>query len=202
MMEERTFIGNHYRLTETFSQWLLLRFLVPKTYAGKYAGYQKVGYNGSVIDPSKDGVDHINVYSKGKTRLGRMLSNFHAHDIETEDGWFMSVEGYWYWLSASDTEPKRERLRRLYGFDAKKLGREMKAADWPKLDGFRRKIRGAIWAKIDTCPELQKLMAANTLPYRHYYTYGDTDPKVVEPGEGEWILKFIEKAARCVKENG
>ena len=28
------------------------------------------------IDPSKDGIDHINIYSKGKTELGKYLSNF------------------------------------------------------------------------------------------------------------------------------
>jgi hypothetical protein len=49
-----------------------------------------------VIYKSKDdGITHINIYSKGKTELGRWLSNFTYHPIETEDGKFDSVEGYW-----------------------------------------------------------------------------------------------------------
>jgi len=29
-----------------------------------------------MINPEEDGITHINIYSKGKTDLGRMLSNF------------------------------------------------------------------------------------------------------------------------------
>jgi hypothetical protein len=45
-----------------------------------------------MIDYKKDGIDHINVYSKGKTPLSRFLSNFAEADLETEDGNFASIE--------------------------------------------------------------------------------------------------------------
>jgi hypothetical protein len=52
------------------------------------------------IKPSEDGVTHINVYSRGNTELGRLLSNFaHTPFSHPEFGEFASVEGFWYWLS-------------------------------------------------------------------------------------------------------
>ena len=36
--------------------------------------------------PKDDGITHINIYSQGKTQLGRFLSNFEPSPIETEDG--------------------------------------------------------------------------------------------------------------------
>ncbi len=64
--------------------------------------------------PENDGIDHINVYSLGKTNLGAKLSNFYKHtivltsdDIDAaierkghypERTEFESIEGLWYWL--------------------------------------------------------------------------------------------------------
>lgn len=71
-----------------------------------------------MIDPNEDGISHINVYSKGRTGIGRFLSNFTFYPIHTVDGEFHSIEGYWYWLTCRD-----DRLRYLHGYEAKKLGR-------------------------------------------------------------------------------
>ena len=51
-----------------------------------------------ILTPQNDGITHINVYSKGKTTLGRWLTNFAHTPIDTIDGHFESIEGYWYWL--------------------------------------------------------------------------------------------------------
>ena len=51
-----------------------------------------------MINPKQDGISHVNIYSQGKTELGRMLSNFYHYQVITKDGNFTSVEGYWYWL--------------------------------------------------------------------------------------------------------
>jgi hypothetical protein len=70
--------------------------------------------------PSEDGIGHINVYSKAKTKLGRELSNFSFSPFtHPEDGKFNSIEGYWYWLGC-----KQEKLRKVWGYAAKRLGRE------------------------------------------------------------------------------
>ena len=138
------------------------------------------------MNPENDGIDHINVYSKGKTELGKFLSNFAYSLIETEDGLFSSIEGYWYWLGHND-----DRLRKLSGFEAKKLGRELGAPDWIDSEEFKEKIKKAITIKLNS-NEAVELLDANSdlldLPLAHYYVYKG---KVVEPKDGEWILEHL-----------
>jgi predicted NAD-dependent protein-ADP-ribosyltransferase YbiA (DUF1768 family) len=137
-------------------------------------------------NPRNDGIDHINVYSKGKTRLGQLLSNFAPTPFECEDGRFNSVEGYWYWLLC-DHEDK-DKLRTTYGFNAKKLGRELGATDWPEnydQGEFRQKIYKAMYAKAKAHPEIQDLLKENNLAFYHYYVYGD---RVVMVKGCGWIM--------------
>lgn len=136
------------------------------------------------INPKEDGITHINIYSKGKTKIGRFLSNFSNFDFVCEDGEFSSIEGYWYWLSTKD-----DRLRKLSGWQAKQLGRELRGDDWNESDEFKRKILFAIKIKLDSCVnELSKI----NIPIKHYYVYGRGDNEiVVEPKNGVWILDFI-----------
>lgn len=144
-----------------------------------------------------DGVDHINIYSKGQTELGRLLSNFAACTIMTEDGPFRSIEGYWYWLLADPTNFERDALHHMYGFKAKERGRLLQSPQqFVAPAEFRRKIRKAVWAKIQASPRLRGLMLANTLPYRHYYNYGG---KIVEPEGSLWLIRFIERCADCLR---
>ena len=136
-----------------------------------------------------DGIDHINIYSKAQTQLGKFLSNFEYHPIDTEDGKFNSIEGYWYWLGCSHSE--KDRLRYLSGFSAKKVGRELGCNDWLEGKTFKDKIRKAIDIKINTMPEYYKnRFIKSTLPFTHYYEYGD---KVVKIPKANWIIKHIEE---------
>jgi predicted NAD-dependent protein-ADP-ribosyltransferase YbiA (DUF1768 family) len=135
------------------------------------------------LDPSKDGIDHINVYSKGATKLGRFLSNFAYSPIETEDGHFDSIEGYWYWLGC-----KLDVLRTVHGWEAKRLGRELGSPDWQDSAEFKRKILAALETKIETNEALKSALRACLLPLKHYYVYGN---KVIQPLEGKWILQFL-----------
>lgn len=133
-----------------------------------------------MLDPRNDGVTHINIYSKGKTALGRALSNFAHFPFECEDGKFNSVEGYWYWLSTKD-----DRLRSLSGLEAKQVGRELRGDDWNNSEEFQAKIRGALRIKLDSMKEQLRM---STLKFVHYYVYNG---KVSQPKEGQWIVDFI-----------
>lgn len=146
-----------------------------------------------LIDPKYDGITHINIYSKGNTALGKMLSNFTKCPIMTEDGQFMSVEGYWYFLSISETEAKRELLRTTYGFRAKQLGKEIlietNNGKNSRFDPrFEEKILNAIWYKFQRNAYL--LNADNKdLPFAHYYNYGG---KVINVGHKyQWMIDGI-----------
>jgi hypothetical protein len=131
-----------------------------------------------------DGVTHINIYSKGKTSLGQSLSNFADTPINTVDGYFQSIEGYWYWLNTDD-RPGRDVLRFEHGYSAKELGRQMAADDWCDDPSFKLRIYAAMLTKLIQHDNILQEFRNNKLPFRHYYTYKS---KIVEPKEGKWIL--------------
>ena len=141
------------------------------------------------LDPSQDGVDHLNVYSKAKTKLGRFLSNFYYTPFECADGKFASIEGYWYWLNVPESTPRRDELRTKHGWEAKKLGRDLRGADWNTSDDFKNKIKDAIRIKLEINPIPAELLKNCHLPLKHYYVYGD---KVVEDHKSDWIIEYLE----------
>lgn len=143
----------------------------------------------TAIDPTQDGITHINVYSGSKTELGRGLSNFAKAPFMCEDGVFASVEGYWYWLGVSPSNPQRDELRALSGFAAKARGRELGAPDWQDSPDFQRKICAAIDAKLAVNERIREALIASDLPLRHYYVFGNGT--VVEPQQGRWVIDHI-----------
>lgn len=137
-------------------------------------------------NPLEDGINHVNIYSKSQTNLGKMLSNFARCPIETVDGHFESIEGYWGWLSVSEENPQREDFRKLYGYSAKKLKEDMhKAGDQGRFDeNFVDKIKDAIHRKFQT-PAMKNVLEKNVhllgLPICHYYYFGKIDnPRVID----------------------
>lgn len=142
-----------------------------------------------LLTPSNDGRTHINVYSKGRTALGRWLSNFAYSPFEhPSDGPFHSVEGYWYWLSCKG-HPERDDLRKLSGFAAKKRGRELHGVDWPDDPEFRNRIKTAIMLKMATRPDMVAKLKATNLPLTHYYVLPRS--QIYEVNGSEWILDIL-----------
>lgn len=134
-----------------------------------------------MIDPEQDGVSHINIYSKGKTDLGRLLTNFAKTPFEhPRYGHFKSMEGYWYWIKSGKT---RDQMRRFYGFYAKDIGRSLPVVHNPN---FKEDILEGIRAKLESSPELQTLLiSSGDMPLVHYYNYGG---KVVMPKDNQWQI--------------
>ena len=116
---------------------------------------------------AEDGVTHVNVYSRGSTEIGRFLTNFaHTPFVLPDDGEFASLEGYWYWLAVDDS-----RLRHLYGFQAKKLGKALRELHHAgRRDDFKEKILEATRVKLRTHRDMWgALVATGNLPLAHYY---------------------------------
>lgn len=136
---------------------------------------------------ANDGIDHINVYSKGKTELGRLLSNFaHTPFRIPFMGNFQSVEGFWYWYLTGN-----EHLRRLHGFIAKQIGKNSNLKFKHKETNFpKRVLRIAYRAKLKYHPKLKQMLLENNLPLSHYYVYSG---KIVEPKRFEWTAKLWEE---------
>lgn len=134
--------------------------------------------------PVTDGIDHINIYSKGRTVLGRSLTNFAPCVFRhPEYGDFNSVEGFWYWLA---TGKQYDDLRALSGFQAKEAGRR-----YPRIDikNFKQEIRGALLCRLEADPKLKAQLAESELPFTHYYYYGNPENcKVVAQDDALWLV--------------
>lgn len=140
--------------------------------------------------PERDGIDHINVYSKGRTELGRLLSNFADTPFQhPQFGWFRTVEGFWYWLK---TGQKYNDLKSMHGFEAKMIGRKYPVVE---IDNFNTKIKTAIRCKLIHHPKLLCMLLDNELPLAHYYVNGS---RVKQAGY-EWILDYyLEVRQSCL----
>jgi hypothetical protein len=137
-----------------------------------------------------DGIDHINIYSKSKTELGRLLSNFSYSPITLkDDGFFTSIEGYWYWLLCA--HPDKDLLRKEWGFKAKELGRYLNALDYPAKESslFQGKVQSAIFEKANSLPRIQELITLTNLPFVHYYV---VNGKVKMVNDCPWLMECWE----------
>jgi hypothetical protein len=149
-----------------------------------------------MIPEGIDGQNHINIYSKGKTLLGKWLTNFAYSPITIpEHGKFASIEAYWYWLSCED-----DNLRHLNGFTAKQEGKRILSSRCDGLlyqrDNFNELICKAIDIKLKSNMDMLYELHDSTLPLVHYYEYGG---KRVDAGY-EWIVDHIESRRQLLKE--
>ena len=136
----------------------------------------------------EDGISHLNIYSRGKTELGRFLSNFALSPfIHPKFGSFNTVEGFWHYLR---TGKKYECFRTLSGMDCKKISKQYEKQD---CDNFQRYIKEAILLKIESNEKFKLLLKESTLPLTHYYYYGDESTyKIVVPDNSKWLINYIE----------
>lgn len=159
-------------------------------------------------DPARDGFTHINVYTKGKTELGRKLTNpAKAYFSFPKSGEFQSVEGFWFWLRCAllghnwtgEEKQAIHHLRTLHGLTAKKEGSAILEgvpksawANFPE-ERFRAGVKEAIRQKIINDVSLQKDLVNSSLPFAHYYWYGkEDDPAIREAGHA-WVIEALEE---------
>ena len=115
----------------------------------------------------EDGVDHVNIYSKGATDLGRWLSNWTEFELQdSELGSFRSIEGLIFWLGSHD-----DKLRKMSGYEALKYGKSVdKKIRLPKEE-FRQIIVRAMWTKVTSNKKMFYELLKSDLPFVHYYNY-------------------------------
>lgn len=135
-------------------------------------------------DPKLDGVEHINVWMKGETRFGRLLTNL--ADIPTqhpEYGRFRTMEGLWYYLK---TGMQHEDLRSMNGYEAKEYGSKLSGV-WNAR--FYDDVKIGIRRKVEMHAELSVLMEDSILPFEHYYVYPG---RVVVPRSSKAFCDILE----------
>lgn len=167
-------------------------------------------------NPADDGITHINVYSNGKTELGRKLSHFNHAPWDTADDRFDCFEGWWFWQLAGASgnqmslfgTPDREKLRTMTGREAKKYGTEIVGPkrDWPdsvNLPWFQAKYKDAAKAKLQQHPDLAQQLETSSLPLVHYYVVAERngEPIVNSDQRGHWIMEVWEDFRHKLQNN-
>ena len=152
--------------------------------------------------PLREGKDHINIYSKSSVKLGRALSNFFQSSfIHPDYGIFKSVEGFYYWLLTGE---KHDKLRKLYGFPAKEYGESLEKTR--KVDKvFKEEIQVAIAHKIEQNEYIKDLLLHSTLPFAHYYYYGEKEnnPVVYDRSKrDDYLIEVCETIRIGMKKHG
>lgn len=157
------------------------------------------------LDPRQDGITHINFYTRGATRLGRLGTNLADVPVHHPvHGRFRSAEGLWYYLK---TGRSHEELRSMDGFQSKAFGRGLPTV-W--YEQFQEDFKVALEWKFENHPELKQLLTESTLPLEHYYYYGSKKPltaleldnldqetqirkmySIVEPKDVRWLTQFF-----------
>lgn len=146
--------------------------------------------------PSEDGITHINIYSKGATKLGRDLSNFAPLSfVHPAYGYFRTVEGFWYW---NKTGRLHDEFRTMSGWECKEKGKLMEPVDCPT---FNQDVLEAIRCKLRQNVDLRKALTESTLPFAHYYYYGIIgNANVIELPQYQWIVDEITRIRAVCKE--
>lgn len=155
-----------------------------------------------MVSPTTDGIDHINVYSKGATLLGRMLTNLYDRDFSVpEYGQFKSMEGFWYYYL---TGCQYEKFKSYGGFQAKRFGKPLRGERIDKdglTDEHKAVILGAIRCKLRQNRDITEELWKSDLPFTHYYYYGQPDnAKVIELPQYNWMLDEYERLRGILKE--
>lgn len=152
---------------------------------------------GMTYTPDTDGIDHINIYSKGKTTLGRLLTNFaHTPFTFTPYGEFASVEAFWYYAKSGFIH---EHLKPLYGFKAKEEGKKCGIVECPN---FNELVLEAIRCKLRQNKQLRNLLTESVLPLSHYYAYGEQGNwKVIPQSKYDWQVQEISRIRDICQEH-
>jgi hypothetical protein len=165
----------------------------PKVKAKAKSSYKANARISTDTNPENDGKTHINVYSRGKTELGKFLNNLEKTPFEIPGvGTFSSLIGYWHWVS---TGKQHDVFKTLYGVKTNSV-----AKDYPRVDiiGFEEEIKIGFMAKLDAYPEFKKQLANLSLPLCSYYVNNqeDGDYTVTPQPQLYWQLNFMEGYAK------
>jgi hypothetical protein len=184
-----TLIPEQYRHLKTGSVIISLfeEIMEEGSYEKGLEKLRKDHWNRPRYNPSEDGVTHINIYSKGKTDLGRLLSNFATLWVShPEHGNWPSIEAFYYWYGTGKTH---DIFRELSPYEVKKYGKNL-----PKVpvDDFQDQIRLMILFKIQYYSNIREALKQTALPFTHYYTYGNgLDVKIIEKDADQWLVEWV-----------
>lgn len=138
-----------------------------------------------IIDPDKDGINHINVFAFAKTELGRLLDpNARSGFSYPHLGSFNSIGGLWAYLLSENNDS----YRALHGNRIKKVLRDL---PHKHVENFKLIIAEATWIKVLNSENLvNKIIESKGLPFKRYYL---RDKAVVEVMGLAWYMDVLER---------
>lgn len=154
------------------------------------------------FNPDEDGITHINAANKGKTKIGKALSNFaHYPFTHPKHGHFLCGEGYWYWLL---TGKQFNDLRLVYGYAAKQMG-DQYLKENPRDTDFSEEevedILEGLRCKLRQHRDLLNMLVNTNLPIVHYNWYGKNGKYKIYTYEGyQWFIDEIERIRKVCQE--
>lgn len=156
----------------------------------------------SIMDPDRprsladdDGVTHINIDLRAKTKLGRQLSHVYRLQYEhPEFGPFVSIQGLIGFIRSGCMD---DQFHYLAGMAAR--DRSL-ATNSDFILGFREIVMEANYFKIVQNDELRKLFVESTLPFDQYYLHDITQRPIHTPA-ASWVLPGMETIRQLLKEN-
>lgn len=148
-----------------------------------------------MLSAEQDGINHINIYSKGKTNLGKRLTNMHHFTFRYDNIEFISVEQAWHFYKfCGYPEIANKVLQFKNSFECLKFARDNKqedSAEHVQTPIFQQLMKDVIRTRIECDIELQNMLRNSWLPFEHYYVYGD---KIQDQrNKYEWLLDIFEE---------
>lgn len=145
---------------------------------------------------SMDGVTHVNVYSNGKTELGRKLSNFAIVNLPIDGIVFKTLEHYYQWLKLSMMGEERGCSMVLGAkspFDAKIIGAMFNGEETVRVvtsETFRQKFCHALTLRLENESELAECYNRSPKTLKHYMVR--SNGHVLDlTGDYAWMLEHI-----------
>jgi hypothetical protein len=165
------------------------------------------------VQTGVDGLNYINIYSRGATHLGQRLSNLHQVPFWVSPEWcpyvsqpllFQSIEALWFYVSSNATEAHLMEFQGLHGIKAKTRGTELREHLGKRTiseEVFKDLIIRAMYEKTYQQPdyiqhELIVSEGKKYMPFAHYYL-GSNGFKVY--AGYQWIVEAWEKLRIEVK---
>ncbi len=154
-----------------------------------------------------DGIHHINIYTEGKTELGRLLAFEHEERFNHPIlGSFNSMTGYWsYVKSLSHRNTYRVKSPNTC-ISIRKRFNDLK----PKVDNFRALIISGCYHRIISNSDLVEMVKESTLPFEMYYVKKETDNSTGTPVKYEvktqhnysgWLTAGLNEIRNALREN-
>lgn len=142
----------------------------------------------------EDGVDHINIFRKGKTNLGKELEHGSSLPLKHSIfGKFQTIESFWYYIQSKERD---DRVRQLTGMKLNQFAQQLTPL---YVLNFRAIILDANYQRILQHDSLKDSFVSSVLPFDCYST--NKAGIRIRPSHFKWLTVGLEEIRCALKES-